>query len=51
MFQRKHYLFRLLVPLFLFMLPLLGSSEPYFRDVTDAMGLDFEHVNGFSAER
>ena len=33
------------------MLPLLGGAEPYFRDVTDAMGLDFKHVNGFSAER
>lgn len=33
------------------MLPLLGSAAPYFRDVTDEMGLDFRHVNGFSAER
>ena len=29
----------------------LGSAAPYFRDVTDAMGLDFQHINGFSAER
>ena len=33
------------------MLPLLGRTAPYFRDVTDAMGLDFRHINGFSAER
>ena len=51
MFQRKHYLFRLLAPFLLFIFPLLGGAEPYFRDVTDAMGLDFKHINGFSAER
>ena len=33
------------------MLPLLGSAASYFRDVTEAMGLDFRHINGFSAER
>ncbi len=33
------------------MFPLLGSTEPYFRDVTDAMRLDFKHINGFSPER
>ena len=33
------------------MLPLFGRTAPYFRDVTDAMGLDFRHINGFSAER
>ncbi len=27
------------------------AQEPYFRDVTAEMGLDFHHVNGFSAER
>ena len=31
--------------------PLLSSAVPYFRDVTDAMGLDFRHINGFSTER
>ena len=54
MFQPKHYLFRLsifiLQAVFL-VLPLPGSADPYFRDVTDAMKLDFRHVNGFSAER
>ena len=50
MFQPKHCLSCLLT-LFLLTLPLLGSTEPYFRDVTDAMRLDFQHVNGFSAER
>ena len=55
MFQRKYYLFCLLVSIltpFLFLLiPLLSSADPYFRDVTDIMKLDFRHVNGFSAER
>ena len=55
MFQRKHDLSRLLFFLLQFflllMLPLCGSTAPYFRDVTDAMGLDFRHINGFSAER
>ena len=37
--------------LFLFMFSPLGSTEPYFRDITNAMKLDFRHVNGFSAER
>lgn len=50
MFQSKHCLFGLLT-LFLFMFSPLGSTEPYFRDVTDAMKLNFRHVNGFSAER
>ena len=51
MFQRKYYLLSLLVPLLFLMFPLLGNTEPYFRDVTSAMGLDFKHINGFSAER
>lgn len=50
MFQLKYYLSGLLT-LFLSIFPLLGSAEPYFRDVTDVMKLDFRHVNGFSAER
>ena len=50
MFQPKHCLSGLLT-LFLFTFSLLGSTEPYFRDVTDAMKLDFRHINGFSAER
>ncbi len=50
MFQPKHCLFCLLISFF-FTLPFLGSTEPYFRDVTDAMKLDFRHINGFSAER
>ena len=50
MFQPKHYLSGLLT-LFFLTLPLLGSTEPYFRDVTDAMKLDFRHINGFSEER
>ena len=54
MFQRKHCPFGLLVFLLTvssLIFPFLGSAEPYFRDVTDAMKLDFRHVNGFSAER
>ena len=54
MFQLKHYLFRLSIPILqaiFLVFPLLGSADPYFRDVTDAMKLDFRHVNGFSAER
>ena len=55
MFQRKHYPFHLLasvLTIFVFLIfPLLGSADPYFRDVTNVMGLDFKHVNGFSAER
>ncbi len=27
------------------------GEEPYFQDITDEMGLDFRHINGFSAER
>ena len=50
MFQSKHCLSGLLI-LFLFTFPLLGSTAPYFRDVTDTMKLDFRHVNGFSVER
>ncbi len=54
-FQRKHYLSRslslILQTFLLLMLPPLGSAAPYFRDVTDAMRLDFRHVNGFSVER
>ena len=54
MFQRKYYQFRLLVSIltvFFFIFPRLSSAGPYFRDVTDAMKLDFRHINGFSAER
>ena len=55
MFQRKYYLPCLLSfilqTFFLLLLPLFGSTAPYFRDVTDAMQLDFRHINGFSAER
>ena len=54
MFQRKYYQFCLLVSIltvFFFIFPRLSSAEPYFRDVTDAMKLDFRHINGFSAER
>ena len=54
-FQRKHYLSPLLSvilqTILLLMLPSLGSAAPYFRDVTDAMKLNFRHINGFSAER
>lgn len=53
--QRKHDVPRLLSLILqtcLFLIhPLLGSAAPYFRDVTDAMELDFRHINGFSAER
>ncbi len=47
MFRQKCYwsLFLLLTS------PLLVIAAPYFRDVTDEMGLNFRHVNGFSAER
>ena len=54
MFQRNHHPFRLLLSLlivFSLIFPLFSSAKPYFRDVTDAMKLDFRHVNGFSAER
>lgn len=50
MFQPKHCLSGLLT-LFLFLFSSLGSTAPYFRDVTDTMKLDFRHINGFSAER
>ncbi len=40
-----------ILTVFSFILPPSISAEPYFRDVTDAMGLDFKHVNGFSEER
>ena len=54
MFQRKHglprLLFLILQPFLLMFLP-LGSAASYFRDVTDAMKLDFRHINGFSADR
>ena len=33
------------------MFPQFSSAEPYFRDVTEAMKLDFRHISGFSAER
>ena len=55
MFQCKYYpsrfLISILTPFLLFILPHLSSANPYFRDVTDVMKLDFQHVNGFSAER
>lgn len=55
MFQPKHYLSRFLFlslqTFLLLTLPLFGSPAPYFRDVTDVMQLDFQHINGFSAER
>ena len=55
MLQRKHDLPRLLSLILQFLLlPVfspLGSAAPYFRDVTEAMKLDFRHINGFSAER
>ncbi|MCG9129348.1 CRTAC1 family protein [Candidatus Poribacteria bacterium] len=47
-----HKIFNL--PLFLFLLlifPTTISAEPYFRDVTTEMHLDFHHINGFSDER
>ena len=53
MYPRNRPIRRLLsltLPVFL-LLPLLGRAEPYFRDVTAAMRLDFKHENGFSAER
>ena len=54
MLQRKHFPFRLWVSILTvstFIFPLFIAAEPYFRDVTDVMQLDFRHVNGFSAER
>ncbi len=54
MLLRKHFPFRLLVSILTvssLIFPFLGSTEPYFRDVTNAMKLDFQHVNGFSTER
>ena len=54
MLQRKPYLLCLLLLIlqpFLLIFPPLGSAASYFRDVTDAMKLDFRHINGFSAER
>ena len=55
MFQRKQYPFRLLASILtfflFFILPQRTGAESYFRDVTDAMKLDFRHINGFSAER
>lgn len=55
MFQRVYHpsclLTYILTHFLFFILPLLSSAAPYFRDVTDAMRLDFRHVNGFSAER
>ena len=43
----QHYI----IPFFLTILPLLVVAEPYFRDVTTEMQLDFLHINGFSDER
>ena len=54
MFQRNHYLpclLSLILQFLLLTLLPLGGAVPYFRDVTDTMELDFQHVNGFSAER
>ncbi len=55
MFQPKHDPFRLLafilIPFLFLIFPHFSSANPYFRDVTDTMKLDFRHVNGFSAER
>ena len=42
---------RYLLILLILICPSLGTTEPFFRDVTEEMGLDFRHVNGFSAER
>ena len=50
MFQPKYYLSCLLT-FYLFVFPLLAGADPYFRDITDAMQLDFRHINGFSPER
>lgn len=47
MFKQKCYWSTLL----LLMSPLLVTAAPYFRDVTDEMGLNFRHVNGFSTNR
>ncbi len=30
---------------------LVAETDPYFRDVTAEMGLDFKHITGFSPER
>ncbi len=55
MFQCKYYpsrfLISILTPFLLFIFTHLSNANPYFRDVTDVMKLDFRHVNGFSAER
>ena len=42
---------RYLLILLIFICPCLSIAEPFFRDVTEEMGVDFRHVNGFSAER
>ncbi len=42
---------RYLLILLILICPRFGIAEPYFRDITEEMGLDFRHVNGFSAER
>lgn len=55
MFQGKYYpsrfLISILTPFLLFIFLHLSNADPYFRDVTDVMKLNFRHVNGFSAER
>ena len=55
MLLRKNYPLRLLIAILTFFLLLTFSrfsgAEPYFRDVTTAMGLNFKHINGFSPER
>ena len=47
----SHLLTSALTLFLFFLLSHLGSANPYFRDVTDIMKLDFRHINGFSAER
>ncbi len=55
MLRRKNYLLLLLTSILTAFLLFRSSyfirAEPYFRDVTSAMALEFKHINGFSAER
>lgn len=39
------------IVIILIIFPINGNAEPYFRDVTKEMGLQFHHINGFSEER